>query len=470
MKKSFIILAGLALVCSCVPDHRDSQMPEASVYFTDNTASKGVQKILMYDVQSEVDAPVYVYCAGLNAGEAKVQAAVATDYIEYYNKINFTEYKALPEDCYTLVKASDELKGRNASFELNFNVANIMALSQEPGVNLNDYVVALKLAADKLPIATVKDTTSLGYYMVSPSLKTATLQIKKAAVATDYIEYYNKINFTEYKALPEDCYTLVKASDELKGRNASFELNFNVANIMVSAMAGINIQILIPAVFYEFLKERIIAHPDPAHDDRSLRRGFLCGFISGFHQFDKAFRRGIQPENSMSIQMRLVPEFQSHRARIPFQRCRNEIAPRFHIVRSKIRIRSHPVHIFLVALGRIPAWCSHYIQNNLPQGESVACRMTQIFIDCRPVVHTFFLFDQIPSEEVYADKIIPADHADHIEPVLHRNKIMVVCLANESESFRQISRITDCGIRHDKAPLFTRKSLLCAIFNDCCGF
>lgn len=185
MKKSFIILAGLALVCSCVPDHRDSQMPEASVYFTDNTASKGVQKILMYDVQSEVDAPVYVYCAGLNAGEAKVKAAVATDYIEYYNKINFTEYKALPEDCYTLVKASDELKGRNASFELNFNVANIMALSQEPGVNLNDYVVALKLAADKLPIATVKDTTSLGYYMVSPSLKTATLQIKSTGLSPD---------------------------------------------------------------------------------------------------------------------------------------------------------------------------------------------------------------------------------------------------------------------------------------------
>ena len=40
----------LALLCSCVPDHRDAYMPDSAVYFTDNTANKGVQHILMYDV------------------------------------------------------------------------------------------------------------------------------------------------------------------------------------------------------------------------------------------------------------------------------------------------------------------------------------------------------------------------------------------------------------------------------------
>ena len=47
------MIMGLALVCSCVPDHRDSQMPDATVYFSDNTANKGVQQVLVYDVQSE---------------------------------------------------------------------------------------------------------------------------------------------------------------------------------------------------------------------------------------------------------------------------------------------------------------------------------------------------------------------------------------------------------------------------------
>ena len=77
----------LGMLCSCVPDHRDFNMPDSSVYFTDNTANKGVQHVLIYDVQSEVETPVYVYCAGLNAGTANVKARVAEDYIDYYNKV-----------------------------------------------------------------------------------------------------------------------------------------------------------------------------------------------------------------------------------------------------------------------------------------------------------------------------------------------------------------------------------------------
>jgi hypothetical protein len=175
----------LALLCSCVPDHRDAYMPDPAVYFTENTANNGVQKILMYDVQSEVENPVYVYCSGLNAGTSNVKARVANDYIAYYNKINYTDYKALPENCYTLVKSADQLDGRNASFLVNFNVPNIIAFSKEDGVNIDDYVVALALDSDKIPVSYIKDTTSLGYYMVSPNLKKATLQIKSTGLTPD---------------------------------------------------------------------------------------------------------------------------------------------------------------------------------------------------------------------------------------------------------------------------------------------
>jgi Domain of unknown function (DUF1735). len=187
MKNSIIVSSfmALALLCSCVPDHRDAYMPDSAVYFTDNTANKGVQHILMYDVQSEVEAPVYVHCAGLHAGNANVTARVAEDYIDYYNKVNYTAFKALPANCYTLTKSADELSGRTAAFAVSFNVPNIIAFSKEDGVDLNDYVLALGLDADNLPVATVKDTTSLGYYMVSPILRNATLQIKSTGLTPD---------------------------------------------------------------------------------------------------------------------------------------------------------------------------------------------------------------------------------------------------------------------------------------------
>ncbi len=175
----------LAMLCSCVPDHRDFNMPDSSVYFSDNAANNGVQTVLMYNVQSEVETTVYVHCAGLNAATSKVSAQVAEDYIEYYNKANYTELKALPENCYTLTKSSDELDGRTASFSVKFNVSDIVEFSNEEGVDINDYVLSLGLVSDNLPIATIKDTTSLGYYLVRPDLRNATLKISSTSLTPD---------------------------------------------------------------------------------------------------------------------------------------------------------------------------------------------------------------------------------------------------------------------------------------------
>ena len=175
----------LGMLCSCVSDHRDFNMPDSAVYFTDNTANKGIQKVKLYDVQTEVETPVNVYCAGLNVAEATVTAKVAEDYIDYYNKINYTDLKALPENCYKLTKSTDKLNGRNASFSVCFDVNNIIAFSNEDGVDLDDYVLALALESDNVKVASVKDTTSLGYYMVTPVLSNATLRIKSTELTLD---------------------------------------------------------------------------------------------------------------------------------------------------------------------------------------------------------------------------------------------------------------------------------------------
>ena len=185
MKNKYIVSSlALALLFGCVPDHRDFNMPDSAVYFTDNAENKGVQEVIMYDVQSEVEVPVYVYCGGLAGGTANVTAAVTEEYIEYYNAAKYTELKALPENCYTLVKNTDEIADRSAEFTLKFNVSEVAAFASQEGVDLDDYVVALGLSSDDLPVASVKDN-SLGYYLVSADLRKAALKISSTGMTPD---------------------------------------------------------------------------------------------------------------------------------------------------------------------------------------------------------------------------------------------------------------------------------------------
>ena len=71
----------LALLWGCVPDSRDFDMPDSAVYFVDNVANNGIQSAVMYDIQTEVDVPVYVYCSGFNGGTPAVSTSVAYESI-----------------------------------------------------------------------------------------------------------------------------------------------------------------------------------------------------------------------------------------------------------------------------------------------------------------------------------------------------------------------------------------------------
>lgn len=205
MKNKYIVSSlALALLFGCVPDSRDFNMPASAVYFTDNAENNGIQKVLMYDVQSEVEVPVYVHCSGLDKSSATVSAAVAEEYISYYNDTKFEELKALPENCYTLEKSSDEIVDRSAEFKIRFNVDNIVALSKQEGVNIEDYVVSLGLISEDIKIAQVKES-SLGYYLIRPDLREATAKVtatgfdaeRKMTIAVE-LPFDNKWDF-EYE-------------------------------------------------------------------------------------------------------------------------------------------------------------------------------------------------------------------------------------------------------------------------------
>ena len=80
MKNKYIVSSlALALLFGCVPDSRDLNMPDSAVYFVDNVVNKGIQSVLMYDVQSEVETPVHVYCSGLAGGSTNVSASESAD-------------------------------------------------------------------------------------------------------------------------------------------------------------------------------------------------------------------------------------------------------------------------------------------------------------------------------------------------------------------------------------------------------
>ena len=185
MKNKYIVSSlALALLFGCVPDSRDFNMPDAAVYFTDNAENKGVQVAVMYDVQSEVEVPVYVYCGGLVEGSATVTAEVAEEYIDYYNEAKYTEFHALPQDCYTLVNTSAELSDRSAAFSLKFDVAKIVEYSKQEGVDIADCVVSLGLVSEDIQIASVKDN-SLGYYLIRPDLREATARVSATEMTPD---------------------------------------------------------------------------------------------------------------------------------------------------------------------------------------------------------------------------------------------------------------------------------------------
>ena len=170
-----VILASAAL-CSCEPDHRLDNLPDSAVYFVDNLVNNGVQEAQLFDVQTNVEFPVYVYCSGNFGGTPDVSATVeGEDFVASYNKESGKDYQLLPADCYTMTQTTDKVANRKAKFIINFNVEKLITLStKEDYSDLAKYVVALRLESSSMDVAAV-DGKSLGYYIVHPKVSIATM-------------------------------------------------------------------------------------------------------------------------------------------------------------------------------------------------------------------------------------------------------------------------------------------------------
>lgn len=140
----FPILTATAVMSSCVERvHIDDNQYSPSVYLVNN----GLQKTdVFYDVQGSYGQDIRVYCASFNEALPTVSVVIDESVLDEYNETNFTAYKALPRDCYTVDSEPFEVVDRKGSTVISFDCEKLKAFSSKPDYSdLQDYAVPLRL-------------------------------------------------------------------------------------------------------------------------------------------------------------------------------------------------------------------------------------------------------------------------------------------------------------------------------------
>ena len=184
------------------PEKPDSDKPEPEpekiyVSFTDNSYTKGAQKTLVMSVLETVNIPVEVEISAESKEDLGLSVVADEDYVEEYNALDVKNYVALPADLYTI---ADEavVEGLKAKFNVALDVKKIMAYAEANGKTMEEmsnYVVALKLVAEKAEIAT-EDEMSLGYYVIVPQVIDAYIQTSLTPVDGLNYEFKVSVPFT----------------------------------------------------------------------------------------------------------------------------------------------------------------------------------------------------------------------------------------------------------------------------------
>ena len=145
--KTYIILPILtvaSVLSSCVERvHIDDNQYGPSVYLVNN----GLQKTdVFYDVQGTYGQDIRVYCASFNEALPTVSVVIDESVLDEYNETNFTAYKALPRDCYTIDSEPFEVIDRKGSTVISFDCERLKAFSSTQDYSdLLDYAVPLRL-------------------------------------------------------------------------------------------------------------------------------------------------------------------------------------------------------------------------------------------------------------------------------------------------------------------------------------
>ena len=143
MKRIFLyVLSALLFAVSCEPDHKEDHLPAAGVYFI----NFGLQKAPIFDTQKTLTYPVYAYCGGFYDADPVVEVRVDEAAMVRFNDENYTSYKVLPRDCYSLDITQVKMNRKKAVFNIVFNVEKLLALSTKDDYSdIQEYLVPLSL-------------------------------------------------------------------------------------------------------------------------------------------------------------------------------------------------------------------------------------------------------------------------------------------------------------------------------------
>lgn len=146
MKRKVIysLVAAALAALSCEPSHLNDNLPASEVYFL----SGGFRPATVFDTQKQAVCPVYAYCGGFWGGSPTVSVSVDADALARYNEANYTHYKALPDDCWSLERTQVEMTGGKGCFNVLFDVQKLLSHSTKADYSdLSEYVLPLALTS-----------------------------------------------------------------------------------------------------------------------------------------------------------------------------------------------------------------------------------------------------------------------------------------------------------------------------------
>ncbi len=160
------IIATLIISCN---DNREANLSPNQVYIVNS----GLTKTTIYNIGESSTLNLGVVKSGYVNVPAYADIVVSKQALANYNAVNSTEFKALPEDCYTLTttKVNFAKTQPNAYYPIEFNVAKLQAL----GNSLEEYVLPLELTSSDLQI-----NFSKKFAVIQPVVKPATIEMSRS--------------------------------------------------------------------------------------------------------------------------------------------------------------------------------------------------------------------------------------------------------------------------------------------------
>lgn len=257
MKKNILYALALsAMVFAGCEDNRDADLPTDQVYLSRH----GLTEEIAYAVGEEATLDLWTNRSGLNNSSCTVEYSISQAALIAYNAENGTNYKLLPETCYTLGESKLNISGKDhtAKFQLKYSPEKIVALA---GYGESDYVLPFEIKVEGLEFGDVENanTSIVRFNIQKPTIQISQTSMEEitipsggeeitetgvTSITADFtnkwdidltisndaglVAEYNTVNGTNYQVMPQGSYTQEPATVALKVGEQSVNIRYKI--------------------------------------------------------------------------------------------------------------------------------------------------------------------------------------------------------------------------------------------------